>query len=78
MSVHAVINNNLAKIVGLIAQRHPDAAIQIDWHERAMDERWWLVTATDGATEHVYIVDDELGHWAPANDEDLRTAGRYV
>jgi hypothetical protein len=70
-----VITGNMAKIVGLIARQHPDASIQIEWNDRAIDERFWLVTATDGRDDHVYVVDDEAGHWAPADGELLRLAG---
>lgn len=67
------ITNDLARVVGLIADKHRDCSIEIAWHEGA-DEREWIVTATNGTDDHPYIVDDEAGTWAPANADDLKRA----
>lgn len=65
-----VITNNLARAVGTIARRHPEAAVQIEWREGA-PEYMWLVTTTDGVTDTAYLVDDESGTHMPATAAEL-------
>jgi hypothetical protein len=67
------ITNELARCVGLIANEWPNHSVSIRWHERA-PENLWLVEVVDHADGLTYIVDDELGHWAPATEVELRLA----
>lgn len=52
------ITNELAQTAATIAKQHPDCAIEIRWFEK-LDTREWVVTATDGVNDHVYLCDDE-------------------
>jgi hypothetical protein len=62
--INVNITNNLALIVGLIAKENPDRAIEITWNSGS-PEFEWIITATDGTHDTVYVADDETGHWAP-------------
>jgi len=64
----ATITNELARVVGLVAQRNPESALSVRWFEGA-DERDWLVTVEESG-EHFWV-DDETGHWCPASHDDL-------
>jgi hypothetical protein len=75
MSINVNITNELGRVVGLIAAKHPECSIQIEWREGAADIEWY-VTATDGATDHEYVVDDERGSWAPLTDKDREHMAR--
>ena len=75
IGANIIVTGALAKVVGLIANRHEDCAVQIEWHE-GQPEQDWIVTATDGVTDHVYLVDDESGHWMPLNADDLARLDR--
>jgi hypothetical protein len=69
MGTNVNITNNLAMVVGLVAQKHPDSSVQIEWRE-GTPEQEWLITATDGVTDHEYVADDESGSWAPLSATD--------
>jgi len=73
MAVNTNITNALARVVGLIAAKHPDCSIQIEWREGTPQEEW-TVTASTGVTDHLYVVWDETGTWAPLTDGER---GRY-
>jgi hypothetical protein len=63
------ITNELARAVGLIATRHPECSVRIEWRETS-DEREWFITADSGASETTYVVDDETGTNMPLNAND--------
>jgi hypothetical protein len=69
MAAHINITNEMAQVVCLIAKRHPESAIAIDWHD-GEPEMFWFVTADDGANQKTYVVDDESGTWAPLSDDE--------
>lgn len=71
MGVNVAITNELARVAGLIANKHPEHSIQIEWREGS-DEREWVVTASNGLTDMLYVVDDESGTWAPFTEADRR------
>lgn len=73
--INVCMTNNLALVVGLIARKHPDASIRVEWRE-GTPEFEWNVVATDGNTDTVYVVDDESGSWALMNAAELERFGR--
>ncbi len=70
VAINVNITNELARAVGMLANRHPDRSIQIEWRETS-DHREWFVTASDGVNDTVYVVDDETGTNMPLNSHDL-------
>jgi hypothetical protein len=71
MAVAATFTNEVGRVVGRIAKKHPSSALRVEWNEGA-PENLWVVTAVDVGA--VYVVDDELGHWAPATVAELDLA----
>lgn len=68
--INVNITNELARATGMLAARHLDRSIQIEWRETS-DEREWFVTASDGVNDTVYVVDDESGSNMPLSADDL-------
>lgn len=77
--INVCVTNDLARAIGTIARRHLDDSIQVEWRETS-DEREWFVTASDGVTDTVYVVDDESGTHMPLQGDELAryAAGQTV
>lgn len=65
------ITNELARIVGLVANEHPGHSIEIRWIEDS-DLTYWAILTSNGEDDRVYVADDEQGTWAPATADERR------
>ena len=67
--INVNVTNALAQAIGTIARNHEDRSIQIEWREGSPESEW-IVTASDGTNDTVYVVDDESGtHMALTSEE---------
>lgn len=73
--IKVTITNELARVVGLIANKHRDCSVEILWRD-GTPEIEWLVTADNGSESWSYIVDDEQGIWSPLSTDDQEAFNR--